>query len=119
MRPLTQARLGSTGFSLCAVKRPGESKPHKLKPVLLDRARITPRLLAAKSAVNFHNVLVTNAHRHICSRRRRRRHTPFCRMLKCVSKLKEPRFAAGCAREAHGERRRLRVEPLRERNVRG
>ena len=114
-----QVGLGSTGFSLCAVLRPGKSKRHRLKPVLLDGARITLRLLAAKSAVNFHSVLVTNAYRHIWSRRRRRRHTPFCRMFKRVSKLKEPRFATGCAREAHGERRRLRVEPLRERNVRG
>ena len=31
--------LGSTGFSLCGVPRPGKSKPHRLKPVLLDRTR--------------------------------------------------------------------------------
>ncbi len=31
--------LSSTGFSLCGVLRPGKSKPHRLKPVLLDRTR--------------------------------------------------------------------------------
>ena len=31
--------LSSTGFSLCGVPRPGKSKPHRLKPVLLDRTR--------------------------------------------------------------------------------
>ncbi len=31
--------LSSAGFSLCGVLRPGKSKPHRLKPVLLDRTR--------------------------------------------------------------------------------
>jgi len=52
--------LSSTGFSLCTVNGP-QPKPHRLKPVQLDRAGLAPSLLVVKPAENSHEVLVRNA----------------------------------------------------------
>ena len=52
--------LSSTGFSLCTVNGP-QLKPHRLNPMLLDRAGLVPSLLVVKPAENFHEVLVRNA----------------------------------------------------------
>ena len=51
--------LSSTGFSLCTVDSP-QLKPHRLKPVLLDRAGPARSLLAVTPAGNFHRVHVRN-----------------------------------------------------------
>ncbi len=51
--------LSSTGFSLFGVPRPGKSKPHRLKPVLLDRIR--PVAACGEIRGNLHGVLVRNA----------------------------------------------------------
>jgi hypothetical protein len=50
----------STGFSLCTVDSP-QLKPHRLKPVLLDRAGPALSLLAVNPAGNFHRVHLGNA----------------------------------------------------------
>jgi len=52
--------LSSTGFSLCTAAWP-QLKPHRLKPVLLDRAGLVLLPLAVKPAGNFHRVLVRDA----------------------------------------------------------
>ena len=52
--------LSSTGFSLCAVNGP-RLKPHRLKPVLLDRAGPALWLIEVSQAGSFHRVLVRNA----------------------------------------------------------
>ena len=52
--------LSSTGFSLCTVDAP-QLKPHRLKPVLLNRAGHALPLLAVTPAGNFQRVLVRNA----------------------------------------------------------
>jgi len=54
------AVLSSTGFSLCTVNGP-QLKPHRLKPVLLDRAGPALSLLAVNPAGNVHRVQVRNA----------------------------------------------------------
>ncbi len=51
----------STGFSLCTVAQP-QLKPHRLKPVLLDRAGPALQLFAVKLAGSVHRFLVRNAH---------------------------------------------------------
>ena len=51
-----------TDFSLCVfVSAPRESKPHRLKPVLLDLTEPAPSLLAGRLTGNFHAVLVRYA----------------------------------------------------------
>jgi hypothetical protein len=52
--------LSSTGFSLCTAAGP-QLKPHRLKPVLLDRAGAALVPLAEIPVGNFHRVLVRNA----------------------------------------------------------
>src|SRR6266404_8490499 len=52
--------LSSTGFSLCIAAGP-QLKPHRLKPVLLDRAGAALVSLAEMPVGNFHRVLVRNA----------------------------------------------------------
>ena len=52
--------LSSTGFSLCTVDAL-RLKPHRLKPVLLDRAGHALPLLAVTPAGNFQRVFVRNA----------------------------------------------------------
>jgi hypothetical protein len=52
--------LSSTGFSLCTVNGL-QLKPHRLKPVLLDRAGCALVPLAEIPVGNFHRVLVRNA----------------------------------------------------------
>jgi len=54
------AALSSTGFSLCTAAGP-HLKPHRLKPVLLDRAGAALVSLAEIPVGNFHRVLVRNA----------------------------------------------------------
>jgi hypothetical protein len=54
------AVLSSTGFSLCTVNGP-QFKPHRLKPVLLDRAGPALSLLAVNPAGNIHRVEARNA----------------------------------------------------------
>jgi hypothetical protein len=53
------AVLSSTGFSLCTVNGP-QLKPHRLKPVLLDRDGPPLSLLAVNPAGNLHRVHVGN-----------------------------------------------------------
>ena len=50
----------STGFSLCTGAGP-QLKPHRLKPVLPDRAGPALSLLAGKPTGTFRRVLVRNA----------------------------------------------------------
>ena len=52
--------LSGTGFSLCTAAGP-QLKPHRLKPVLLDRARTALVPFAEIPVGNFHRVLVRNA----------------------------------------------------------
>jgi hypothetical protein len=52
--------LSSTGFSLCSVDEP-QLKPHRLKPVLRDRAGHALFLAEVRPAGNFHGVYVRNA----------------------------------------------------------
>ena len=54
------AALSGTGFSLCTVNGP-QLKPHRLKPVLLDRAGPPLSQLTVDPAGNFHRVHVRNA----------------------------------------------------------
>ena len=51
------AALSGTGFSLCTVNGP-QLKPHRLKPVPLDRAGPPLAQLAVDPAGNFHRVHV-------------------------------------------------------------
>jgi hypothetical protein len=53
--------LSSTGFSLCTAAGP-QLKPHKLKPVVQDRAAAALVPLAEIPVGNFHRVLVRNAY---------------------------------------------------------
>jgi hypothetical protein len=52
--------LSSTGFSLCTAAGP-QLKPHRLKPVLLDRTGPVVVPLAEIPVENFHRVLLRNA----------------------------------------------------------
>src|SRR5467141_1161770 len=52
--------LSSTRFSLCTAAGP-QLKPHRMKPVLLDRAGPVLSLLAGKPTGTFRRVLVKNA----------------------------------------------------------
>ena len=52
--------LSSTGFSLCRVDEP-QLKPHRLKPVLRDRAGPAPSLVGVNPAGNFLRVHGRNA----------------------------------------------------------
>jgi hypothetical protein len=54
------AALSGTGSSLCAVNG-SRFKPHRLKPVLLDRTAPLLSQLAVDQAGNFHRVHVRNA----------------------------------------------------------
>ncbi len=51
-------------FSLCTAAGP-QLKPHRLKPVLLDRAGLARSPLAVRRAGNFHGVFVRNANQEI------------------------------------------------------
>src|SRR3979490_1806786 len=53
------AVLSRTGFSLCTVNGP-QLKPHRLKPVLLDRDGPALSLLAVNPAGNLHRVHMRN-----------------------------------------------------------
>ena len=52
--------LSSTGFSLCSVDEP-QLKPHRLKPVLPDRAGPALSMVEVNPTGNFHRVHVRNA----------------------------------------------------------
>src|ERR1700704_2082007 len=56
--------LRSTGFSLCTAAG-ARLKPHRLKPVLLDRAGFALSPPAVRRAGNFHGVFVRNANQEI------------------------------------------------------
>src|SRR3981189_35044 len=74
------AVLSSTGFSLCIVDGL-QLKPHRLKPVLLDRAGPVLSLLAANNTGNFQRVHMRNANQPL-AHRRMHRHTDAIRQVK-------------------------------------